>query len=247
MISIGVDFAAQPAKTAIARITWGAERAEVTAIVTPADDGAIVRSLSDAASVGIDVPFGWPDSFVEFVSDHRDAQQRTATADADEWRRGLAYRLTDRIVAEEVRKQPLSVATDRIALAAMRASSLLATLRDTGEHVDRAGGSRIVEVYPAAALKRWNLPFAGYKGTNTAARNTLIDQLLERAPWLHLGRFDAACRGNDDALDAVIAALVAHAHALGHWTPPAPEQHAQAAREGWMIVPTCPIGALIGS
>ncbi len=247
MRTIGIDFAAQPSNTVIAHLAWDGGRARVELLVSPADDDAVIASLPDAEAVGIDVPFGWPDAFIDFVVQHRDDAQPRPSADPDEWQRGLAYRLTDRVVADALRKQPLSVATDRIGLAAMRASSVLAAIREGGEPVDRAGGGRIVEVYPAAALKVWGLPYTGYKGVNADARSALVDDLLAAAPWLDLGIFAAECRRDDNALDAVIAGLIARAHALGHWVAPTAGQVAQASREGWMIVPTCELGALVGS
>jgi hypothetical protein len=48
---------------------------------------------------------------------------------------------------------PLSVATNRIGLAATRCAGLLARLAADGRPVDRAGTGVVVEVYPAAALK----------------------------------------------------------------------------------------------
>lgn len=245
MLTVGIDFAAQPANTAIACIVWEPGRAIVQSLTKPADDATILHRIDGAEAVGIDVPFGWPDAFVRFVTQHQADAQSIADRDADAWRRDLAYRLTDRMVAQQLRKQPLSVATDRIGLAAMRASSLLAAIRDAGEPVDRAGGTRITEVYPAGALKAWGLPFSGYKAGNAANRIALVERLRGAAPWLELGAFDAQVRADDDALDAVIASLVARAHALGHWTPPTDEQAAQASREGWMIIPTCGLEDLL--
>jgi hypothetical protein len=102
---------------------------------------------------------------------------------------------------------PLSVAADRIGLAAMRCASPLARLAAAGQPVDRAGAGVVVEVYPAAALKRWGLTHSGYKGAgNAAVRHRLVDALSSQAPWLRLGSFEEACRRSDHALDAVIAA-----------------------------------------
>ncbi|MEO6713138.1 MAG: DUF429 domain-containing protein [Mycobacteriales bacterium] len=82
----------------------------------------------------------------------------------DRWRAFLANRETDRAVHQAVGLWPLSVAADRIGLAAMRAAGLLADLADAGRAVDRAGTGVVVEVYPAASLKVWGLPHKGYKG-----------------------------------------------------------------------------------
>jgi len=80
------------------------------------------------------------------------------------------------------------------------------------QFVDRRGTGTVVEVYPAATLKTWNLPYRGYKRPpNRAALSRLVDALLQAAPWLSLGRHELTCRRSDHALDAVIAALTARA------------------------------------
>lgn len=246
MITVGVDFAAQPKGTAIARVAWHAGVAQLKSIVSPATDRDIVETLPDADAIGIDVPFGWPDAFFEFLANHRDSALEPVTGEADEWRRSLAYRLTDRTIAREHGKWPLSVASDRIALPAMRAAGLLAMLRERGEVVDRAGGSRITEVYPGLALRIWKVCSFSYKGANASRLPEAVECLQVAAPWLDLGEWEPLCRANADAFDAVVASLVARAHALGHWVRPTSDELAQAQREGWIIVPTCALGALVG-
>jgi len=46
----------------------------------------------------------------------------------------------------------------------MRAAGLLSVLAQQDQSVDCAGDGRVVEVYPAAALKCWHLPHNKYKG-----------------------------------------------------------------------------------
>jgi hypothetical protein len=151
----------------------------------------------------------------------------------------LAYRETDRVTRFVTGLVPLSVATDRIGLAAMRCAGLLARLAAAGCPVDRAGAGVVVEVYPAASLKQWQLTYRGYKGrANAIVRDHLVDRLITAAPWLKLGEHQQTCRESDHALDAVIAALTARAAALAQASTPTPE-HADAARtEGWIALPT---------
>jgi hypothetical protein len=68
-----------------------------------------------------------------------------------------------------------------------------------------------VEVYPAAALRRWGLPASGYKKTKgRAVRCELVGQLQREAGWLRLpNEIAACCEDDDNGLDAPIAALVA--------------------------------------
>jgi hypothetical protein len=72
MRTVGVDLAAEPVNTAIAVIEWQRAGARVAAVTIPADDDAVLRHVEGADKVGIDCPWGWPDSFVEFLRAHRD-------------------------------------------------------------------------------------------------------------------------------------------------------------------------------
>jgi predicted nuclease with RNAse H fold len=243
MRTVGVDLAAEPTTTAVAVIDWQADRAHVIAIEIPATDEAVTQYAKWAYKVGIDCPLGWPDSFVDFVHAHRDGP--TETRAGPEWRRSLAYRRTD----EHVRSAlpgliPLSVATDRIGLTAMRAARLQTLLTERGHSVERAGTGLIVEVYPAAGLRKWELAHRGYKGAkNVTILGSLVDSLRRSAPWLDLSEFEPLCRRSDHAFDAVIAALLARAAALGLTIPP--DDPATAATEGWIALPTCPLDDLM--
>jgi hypothetical protein len=214
--TVGVDLATEPANTAIAVIEWRSAGARVVAAELPGGDDAVLRHAQDADKVGIDCPPGWPDTFVEFLNAHdehrlRLPEEMTSAA----WRRSLAYRSTDEHVRSTLGTIPLSVAADRIGITAMRAARLQVLLAAQGHTIDRAGSGLIVEVYPAAGLKRWNLPHRSYKGNNgRSALNELVDQLQERAPWLNLGHREQDCRRSDHVLDAVVAALLARAAAL---------------------------------
>jgi predicted nuclease with RNAse H fold len=246
MLTAGVDLATQPAKTAVARVLWSHRKAELVELDTYGTDAAIIAVCQAVDFVGIDAPFGWPDTFTAFVDRHQRNTQTVEDGRTDDSRRSMAFRLTDHIVAKEFGRWPLSVSTDRIGLTAMRASSLLAQLRDLGESVDRAGGGRFAEVYPAVALKVWGLRASSYKGANSTHLPGLVDTLLELAPWLSLGPYESVCRQNDDAFDAIIAALISRAHALGRWRTPSEDQAVTAAREGWIVVPTAGLSELIG-
>ena len=100
--------------------------------------------------------------------------------------------------------------------------------------VDRTGSGKFVEVYPAAALRPWNIPNA--KKAETAS---LVQAIVKRtAGWLTVpDDVRLKCRDNRDACDALIASLVARAAALS-LCEPIPEEHRAAAnREGWIALP----------
>lgn len=248
VITAGVDLATEPAKTATATITWTAEGAVVSSLLLGADDEDILNSISGVDVLGIDCPLGWPDDFVAFVQAHHSGHVvAPAHVAGKDWRQRLANRETDRQVRAACGLRPLSVAADRIALTAMRAAGILARLADEGRPVDRSGSGAVVEVYPAASLKIWQLPHHGYKrAENQRVREQLIASLLAVAPWLDLREHTDLCVRSDDAFDAVIAALTARAHALQLTTTPAAgPQREQAKREGWIVLPTTPLSTLV--
>ena len=251
---------------------------ELESLLLGADDDAIVRGTRDASLIGIDCALGWPVDFVEFVGRHVAAVerepaggrvQRAAPAAALEgrheppapaaalpatgdlaWRRRLAYRETDRVVTERTGARPLSVATDRLGMTALRCAVLLDRLAGDGRVVDRSGEhpSAVVEVYPAMALRVWGLARPGDKSANTTAaadaRLALINDLERAAPWLRLGDHRALMHGSADALDAVLAGLVALAHGVGASIRPTPDQRQRARVEGWISIPTVGLAEL---
>jgi predicted nuclease with RNAse H fold len=247
MRTVGVDLAAQPKHTAVAVIEWEPGRARVAEIELPADDDAVLRQSQRADKVGIDCPLGWPEPFVEFLCAHRLNAHQTPAGDPrrEAWR-SLAYRRTDERVRTVAGLVPLSVATDRIGLTAMRAARLQALLAHRGHDVQRSGTGLIVEVYPAAGLKLWRLPHNRYKGrAHHGGLGTLVDALVGAAPWLALAEHEEVCRRSDHAIDAVVAALLARATARGFTEMPKGADRTAAAVEGWIALPSCPVGDLV--
>ncbi|TCL84724.1 MULTISPECIES: DUF429 domain-containing protein [unclassified Rathayibacter] len=246
MLTIGVDLAAEPVRTAVAALEWGGGRAVVRSLVLGASDDDVVAASREATTIGIDCAFGWPLEFAAFVSAHTRREVSPRTLAGRDWRRRLAYRETDRAAREVTGRWPLSVSTDRLGMTAMRCAELLDAFAETGEDVDRSGGGRLVEAYPAAALRLWGVDTTGYK-TRPEAVALAVEALRRAAPWLVLPADAAALMArSDDAFDAVIAALNARAHALGR-TVPVPDALREAAQaEGWIALPTCGLDELAG-
>jgi hypothetical protein len=240
MKTLGIDFAAQDDKTAVVGVEWKGTAARARLVTAGASDDDLLRLIPAADKVGIDVPFGWPDEFVESVTAHHALQPWPGHA-----RRLLRYRATDRVVAA-VRKThksnpPLSVSSDLIGVAAMRVAGLFHRL-GAAEPVQRDGTGRLVEVYPALALDVWGLPSKGYKGAGPlkrAALGALIDAFVSRTRgWLGLEAvLDERCRQKDDVFDALVAALVARAHATDLCMEIPAADRDRARREGWIAVP----------
>ncbi|RZU66035.1 uncharacterized protein DUF429 [Microterricola gilva] len=245
VLTAGVDLAAEPKKTALAIVDWSARGARLVSLAVGVDDAAIVDAAEQVDSMGIDCAFGWPDDFVAFVSGH--AQSNRVDLSNDEgmaWRRRLAYRETDREVHRRMGRWPLSVATDRLGLTAMHCAALLDAIGDRIGSVDRSGAGKVAEVYPGASLRIWGLLVPKYR-VDRDARERLLQGLTAEAPWLDLGPHIDELLRTDDALDALLAALTTRAHLVGQ-TFPVPEEHrAQAAREGWIALPSGPLSALL--
>lgn len=208
MFTIGVDLAAEPTKTALARIDWNHESATLTQVEVGLDDTRIVSASQNADAVGIDCAFGWPREFVDFLTAHASGLLPDRSLSGKAWRRQLSYRHTDRFVHEVTGRWPLSVATDRLGLTAMRCAELLAAFSLDGVTVDRSGVGRVVEVYPAAALRCWEIPVTGYKKHSDNRREALRN-LQRAAPWLQTtDEQTTVLEQSDDAFDALISALV---------------------------------------
>jgi predicted nuclease with RNAse H fold len=231
--TLGIDVSSQAKGTAACRIRWEKGSARIEAVEYMVDDDRLEAILSEQADkIGIDVPLGWPDPFVDALERHRDGQPFGETDTSE-----LARRYTDKWVYKVTGQLPLSVTTDRISYPAMRTARILGRLPDAP--VDRSGAGDLVEVYPAAALRVWHLQHQRYKrdkGREVLA--AIIKQLRERCSWLSAD--DAVWREvgrSDHAFDALICALIARAHAIGQCHPVPDDRRESARSEGWIAVP----------
>lgn len=234
MRTVGIDLSATDRKTGIAVLHAEGGKATVTDLSVGGHSAEGIRDrIRTSDKTGIDCPLGWPVGFVDFVSAHRDHGDLPGDAD----RRNLTHRATDRFVEKTAGVRPLAVTADRIGITAMHCARLLSGL-EAGT-VDRTGRTGpVVEVYPAAMLRMWGLPHRGYKETkNSAARSTLVAHVQESLPWLDLGEHAELCRATDDALDAVLCAVMALLVVNGDALEIAHEHHEAARSEGWIALP----------
>ena len=235
MVTLGVDLASQPKKTATCLIRWDSTPARVESLSTGAHDSDLLELFTRACKIGIDAPFGWPKPFVRAIQRYSKA---TKWPDAEV--RQLRYRRTDEVVIKKARIFPLSVAADRIAVTAMRAASLLAATSASGEAIDRSGAGRFVETYPAAALSIWRFRARGYSGPKKKdVLAKLVSEFSNKTrAWLTLTEEDQSrCRESDDCFDALVAALVTRAAAIGCCEPIPSKDLDLATEEGWIALP----------
>ena len=260
MRTLGIDLATDPRKTAAAMIEWPSSGPGTLELhPEPLEDGRLIELIASSDVAGIDAPLGWPEEFVKAVSGwHTGRGWRPNASPAD-----LQQRATDRFVVERMRivarergtripNRPLSVSADRIGATAMRAARLIDRLARLGgvpaASLDSSGipPSRIAEVYPAAALFTWGLPSTGYKGGGLGEdnRRDLVRAVVKA--FEPIVKIEAGARGlmrsNDDALDAVIAAVITRAVAIGATYSPVDDEQVRLARaEGWIHIPRGPL------
>jgi hypothetical protein len=235
VITLGIDLASQPKHTGICLVEWHSAGATVRTVACGATDEHLLVAIAGAARVGIDVPLGWPDAFVDLVGTHH-----AGAAAPDASVQDLRYRETDRHVHRVTGRWPLSVSSDLIAVPTFRAARLLAMLAARGEPVDRTGVGKLVEAYPAAALRRWGFDPTGYKDRDAEdRRRALLAAIVGTVQGLEVeAAHHATCCESPDALDALVAALIARAAARGLCEPIPEASRARATREGWIALPT---------
>jgi len=223
--------------TAACIMSWGEGSGTIESLRLGVSDAEIVRMMGDVDKVGIDVPIGWPKAFVEALAQW--SGEGSWPADYLHSNiEGYRYRRTDLHTWRTVGgPPPLSVSTDRIGIPAMRAAALLSRLSPP---VVRSGSGAVVEVYPAAALRIWDLPSSKYKNSeNSMGLEALVGKFVAAAGWLTISIGQRIqCQASDDVFDALIAACVARAAALGLVRSIPTEEAEAARREGWIALPT---------
>jgi hypothetical protein len=242
VLTAGIDLAAEPKGTALSLIDWREGKASLVSVEVGVTDNQIISAIGEAHKIGIDCALGWPLEFIDFLNRQADSHPGEIDGGLD-WRRQVSFRETDRHVRQVTGRWPLSVATDRLGMTALRCAGLLAKFRLAGLDTDRSGMGPIVEVYPAAALRIWGFEIAGYRNSSSI-RDELLRELSQSAPQLELGKFREALVESCDAFDSLIAALNTRSAALGFYEVPSGDTLKNARREGWIALPNRPLGEL---
>lgn len=260
---VGIDLATEAKRTGVVIVTVNGATAvaSMPAEGFVADDRGLVEIVDRATVVGLDSPLGWPDDFVSAVTAHRQSA-RWPTFEhrsTDKIRESLRHRKTDLFVRSlDLGSTPLSVSSDLIGVVAMRGAWLQsAWAQKWGRLEPRDGSGRLVETYPAAALRAWGLLArrgVRYKGGGVgelregqrSERARMMGEIEEQTnSWLRVPdalRDEAVA--SDHTLDAFVCALVALA-TRAKVTHPTPEESREAAlREGWIHVPSDALSSL---
>ncbi|MBY8878975.1 DUF429 domain-containing protein [Actinacidiphila acidipaludis] len=248
-VTVGIDLAGYSGTTGVCRVTW-AER-PVVEVLDGGDDEDLLAAVRSAGKTGLDSPIGWPVAFASLLAAHQAGRKLPVPSrylPHASGRQGLGrftHRLTDDVAWKRTgagRRRPLSVATDRLGVVAIRAVSLLERLAESGLAVPLDGSGAVAEVYPAHALLRWGLAgedsYKGPKPTALAARTRILAGLTEELGLDLTEHARDRCTRSDHDLDALVAAVVARAVACGMTHgPDTEEESALAAVEGWMHIP----------
>lgn len=270
MRTLGIDLASQPKRTAAVVVDWTSDPPRVVPLSDLLEgeprlnDSTLVELIlrDDISRVAIDAPFGWPLEFVDAIYKWQGSQTwPIPLGDPEDLQTRLVLRETDLEVVRATRlplapetldrrgKWPLRVSADRIGVAAMRCARLLGEVANhDGQRVDRAGGGKLLEVYPDAALREWGLwphtwdhpKQVTYKGPSPEARGrreALMGGFLDQAgPWLGQdSEFVGACIRSDDQLDAFVSAVMAYSVEKGLSQDVTDKARARA--EGWIHLP----------
>jgi hypothetical protein len=199
----------------------------------------LVDKIAETAGTdwwAVDVPFGWPDAWADFLSRHANGPAHLPPGPPDDERpwSGVARRATDRHVTGQrfTDRSPtlgFSVTFDKLGATAAAWSWIEWQLQSRHRLViDRAGvteKNKVCETYPAAAWRKW---------FTTGNPTSVSDEEFQG----HLGailRPDNGCWTiTPHERDALICACIARARATDRTDPIPPNLLDQARREGWI-------------
>jgi predicted nuclease with RNAse H fold len=231
---IGIDAAAQRAKTGDAIASWEGSSARIQSSGVMDGKGAALRELVDALRahpclIAIDAPLGWPMGLREALATHSAGKRLSRMPDL------MFSRDSDRRL-RKLGHRPLEVGAALIARAAHGALCLLDELREaSGQELPliwqpSVATSGVIEVYPAATLKAHGHRSTGYKKLEQTAERREIAAGLERS----IIGITERCERRADEFDACLCLLAAMDFLDGGCVAPEPAELDAAQREGWI-------------
>jgi hypothetical protein len=236
---IGIDCATVDSRIGLARADWRAGAVVIQRVETASPSRPAIETIcswlagSAPTLLALDAPLGWPEDLGPALAGH------TAGSVLDIPANKLFRRTTDRVIRENIGRQPLDVGADRIARTAHAALSLLEQIRiRMGLPVPlswRPGDIReasAIEVYPAASLKVYGVQASGYK--SAADRDVRREMVAQLSQHVEFQVEKEILLSNADALDAAICTLAGSDYLSGLTLQP--PDGARPQREGWIWV-----------
>ena len=247
-VTWGLDVSTNRAKTAAVAVDWSVQgKGHVVDVRRPlrATEMAPLISEHDGSTWAVDVPFGWPDLFVDLMASRHHgplpAEVMPEAAEWDKWRtREVAQRRTDRFLTDDprIKTRPLPASFQLLGATAAMWVLVEAQLVSLGVAVDRAGlDGALCETYPSAALSAW--------GFGKPKQSWL--ELKSNFGFLTVEEHLVPQLASDDVCDAIVCALVARARDLNLTIAPTADDLPAARREGWIHVSCEPSDRLVGS
>ena len=243
---LGIDIASQDSGTASCMLACAGDEVSVVTL-EPVNTNAQLRAAAELSDwTGIDAPLGWPRPFVDAVQGWTREHTWPDSSDvhAEPWRNSMTLRATDVEVHRLMGRRPLSVSSDKIAYAAMRAVHLLAGLGASPGDRGRwlvPDGPTVVEVYPGGTLRALGFESTGYKrADNTMQRAALARAIGKRWPQVQLpAKLERSeLVATEHVFDAWLAAISAWRVSLGATVEPADDLDLDLVRtEGWIHLP----------
>ena len=189
---VGIDYSTNPRKVGLAATVFGGGEITLSeARVGGTEDGIVEFVLRQTTTgkktlIAMDSPLGWPLGLGKGLMAHRAGQPLKLDSDL------LFRRKTDHFVQCTIGQRSLDIGADRIARTARWSLGLLERLRmRLGKDIPLAWSSEfksdvaVIEVYPAATLKTYDIRNQGYKTPrDTKERREIIWGLAHQ---LHLG------------------------------------------------------------
>lgn len=197
-ITYGVDLSTSPRSTGLVAIEWAGGQpgivVEAHAQVTREDlIERIARSEDEHAVWAVDVPFGWPDGFVDFLASHKAGPTALAPGQGPLRWAAISQRETDR-VARQTQRSVVNVGTHDDALAANEhvrdalACALVARAprpradKWPNRRSDRTGESRGLDPSPAPRSARRAYSMTPLRRRHSLAYVSSLNQESPRAP-----------------------------------------------------------------
>jgi len=143
----GLDMSTSARGTAAVALEWAGEHAQVASVHTPLDAAAVVDLIAGESQWqwAVDVPFGWPSRYVEFLERRRHRPLTSSDLEVIEdrkaWRTStLAQRATDVFLTRhpQIKARPLPAAFQMLGATAAMWALIEADLAERGVAVDRS-------------------------------------------------------------------------------------------------------------